>query len=145
MSSAAEAAIHQCKNGHINVSNSKRAGAPATANTNTNGQLHSTCTTDKKNHAKSIKGNGHALQMAELPRRSRKVPILLETGHAEIGRLVTKHHLPSHHIAVQPTILTPTNDPKYTKLFEKKMQSTTKQASQKNSQNTYLTRQLSKQ
>ena len=30
-----------------------------------------------------------------------------------------KHHPPSHHIAVRPTILTPTNNPQYTKLFGK--------------------------
>ena len=44
--------------------------------------------------------------MAEVPRRARTVPILLETRHTELGRLIHKHH-----IAVRPTVLTPTNDP----------------------------------
>jgi hypothetical protein len=30
----------------------------------------------------------------------------------------TKHHPTSHHKSVSPTILTPANDPKFTKLFE---------------------------
>jgi hypothetical protein len=30
----------------------------------------------------------------------------------------TKHHPTSHHKSVRPTIITPANDPKYTKLFE---------------------------
>jgi hypothetical protein len=49
-----------------------------------------TCTIDKQNHAKSIKGNGYVLQMAEVPRRTRTVPILLKTGHKELGRLLHK-------------------------------------------------------
>ena len=96
--------------------------------------------------------------MAEVPRRSRTVPILLDTAHAlltnkimpkarkamnmrfrwlkcqegrekfryywrpgtqKLADYFTKHHPPSHHIAVRPTILTPTNDPEYTKLLVK--------------------------
>jgi hypothetical protein len=30
----------------------------------------------------------------------------------------TKHHPTSHHKSVRPTILTPANDPEYTKLFK---------------------------
>jgi hypothetical protein len=39
-------------------------------------------------------------------------------GTQNLADYFTKHHPTSHHISVHPTILTPTKDPKYTKLFD---------------------------
>jgi hypothetical protein len=39
-------------------------------------------------------------------------------GTQNLADYFTKHHPTSHHKSVRPTILTPANDPEYTKLFE---------------------------
>ncbi len=39
-------------------------------------------------------------------------------GTQNLADYFTKHHPTSHHKSVRPTILTPANDPKYTKLFK---------------------------
>ncbi len=39
-------------------------------------------------------------------------------GTQNLADYFTKHHPTSHHTSVRPTILTPANDPKYTKLFK---------------------------
>jgi hypothetical protein len=41
-------------------------------------------------------------------------------GTQNLADYFTKHHPISHHKSVHPTILTPANDPKYTKLFKTK-------------------------
>jgi hypothetical protein len=39
-------------------------------------------------------------------------------GTQNLADYFTKHHPTSHHKSIHPTILTPANDPKYTKLFK---------------------------
>jgi hypothetical protein len=72
--------------------------------------------------------------MSGVPQRSRTILILLETRHTELDRLLQKHHPPSHHMAVQPTILTPINVPEYTKtkLFDRPNNAKQNMASTKN-------------
>jgi hypothetical protein len=61
-----------------------------------NRQCHGTRSTHQQNLTQSTQGNGHAFPLATVPQRPRTIPLLLETWHTKLGRLLQKNITPQH-------------------------------------------------
>jgi hypothetical protein len=71
MSSAAEAELAalfiNAKNCRLHAHNTQRIRPSTNVNTDTNQQLHSTCTTPQQNPPKGAQSHGHAIPLAQVP------------------------------------------------------------------------------
>jgi hypothetical protein len=81
-----------------------------------NRQFHRTRTTHQQDPPQGIEGHGYAIQLAMMPRCTRPISILLETGNTDLADYWTKHHPASHHKSFRPQILTSPTDPEYLKV-----------------------------
>jgi hypothetical protein len=110
--------IHQRKNSHHDAPNAHGFWSPTTMHTNANQQRNGTRATHQQNITKSTQSPGYALPLAKMLQCIGQFCYYWRPGAQNLADYFTRHHPTSNHKPVRPTILTPFNDPEYTKLFK---------------------------